>query len=134
MIHFLTVEQVETLHERLIEQSGGSLGLRDRGALESAVAQPQMTFGGEELYPTLAEKASALAFSLVRNHPFVDGNKRIGHAAMEVFLLLNGYELAADVDEQEQLILDLAAGRLEREALTGWIETHLISYRGGQEV
>jgi death-on-curing protein len=93
-----------------------------------------MTFGEEELYATLAEKASTLAFSLVQNHPFVDGNKRVGHAAMEVFLLLNGYELAADVDEQERLILELAAGHVVREDLTRWVETHLVSYRGEQEV
>lgn len=133
MIQFLTVEQVEALHERLIEQSGGTLGLRDRGALESAVAQPQMTFGGADLYASLAEKASALAFGLVSNHPFVDGNKRVGHAAMEVFLLLNGYELDADVDEQEELILNLAAGRVEREVLTQWIEDHMVDYSGGRE-
>ena len=71
-----------------------------------------MTFGGQELYPGLADKAAALGFSLVCNHPFVDGNKRVGHAAMETFLVLNGWELAAGVDEQEQVILRLAAGAL----------------------
>ena len=74
-----------------------------------------MTFGGEDLYPTLVDKAAALGFSLILNHPFLDGNKRIGHAVMEVFLILNGYEISATVDEQEQVILALAAGRMSRE-------------------
>lgn len=73
------------------------------------MAQPQITFDGEELYPTLVEKASALGFALIKNHPFMDGNKRTGHAAMEVFLVLNGFEIDASVDEQEQIILSVAA-------------------------
>ena len=84
-----------------------------------------MTFGGEDLYPRFAEKAAALGFSLVCNHPFMDGNKRVGHAAMETFLVLNGQELAAPVDEQEQVILRLAGGELKREELVAWVESHL---------
>ncbi len=122
---YLTLDQVLELHRRLIEQSGGSSGVRDFGALESALAQPQMTFSGEELYPTLVEKASALGFSLVMNHPFVDGNKRIGHAAMETFLILNAYEIQADVDVQEKIILNLAASELQREQFTKWVEQHV---------
>lgn len=71
------------------------------GALESATAQPRMTFGGEDLYPDFPAKAAALAFSLINNHPLVDGNKRIGHAALETLLVLNGFELDAGVDEAE---------------------------------
>ena len=91
------------------------MGIRDLGALESAVAQPRMTFSGEDLYPTIVEKAASLGFSLLMNHPFLDGNKRIGHAAMETFLTLNGIEISATVDEQEQIILALASSELERE-------------------
>ncbi len=69
-----------------------------------------MAFGGQETYPSLAEKAAALCFSIVRNHPFIDGNKRTGHAAMEVFLVLNGYELLVGIDEAERIILRLASG------------------------
>lgn len=76
-------------------QSGGSAGIANLGGLELAIAQSQMTFCGEELYPTIVQKASALCFSLIKNHPFIDGNKRISHAAMEVFLVLNGYEIDA---------------------------------------
>lgn len=105
-------------------QSGGLAGIRDLGALEPALAQPRMTFGGEDLSPTLVDKAAALGFSLI-NHPFTDGNKRIGHAAMEAFLVLNGHEIIAPVDEQERLILDVAAGTIAREALAAWLRGHV---------
>jgi death on curing protein len=72
-----------------------------------------MTFGGEDLYPSLLEKAAALGFSIIMNHPFVDGNKRTGHAAMETFLILNGMEINASVDEQERVVLAIASGELE---------------------
>ena len=89
------------------------------------MAQPQQTFGGEDLYPSLAAKAGTMAFSLVMNHPFIDGNKRIGHAAMEAFLMSNGYEIVADVDEQERLFLQLAAGSIARDSLIMWIQAHM---------
>ena len=127
-VHYLTVGQVEQLHESVLRRSGGGAGVRDRGGIEAAVAQPQQTFGGADLYPSLAAKAGTLAFTLVMNHPFIDGNKRIGHAAMEAFLMLNGYEIAADVDEQERLFLQLAAGDLSRDALITWVETHVVPF------
>ena len=89
-MRYLALAEVVELHRRLLDATGGVRGIRDLGALESAVAQPKMTFAGLELYPTLVEKAASLGFSLVGNHPFVDGNKRVGHAAMETFLVLNG--------------------------------------------
>ena len=95
--------------------------------LESAIAQPAMSFGGVELYPTLAEKAAALGFSLIMNHPFVDGNKRVGHAAMETLLVLNGHELRADVDEQERVILGVAAGTIRREEFFTWVSAHIVN-------
>lgn len=125
MIRYLVLVEVVELHHQIMELSGGALGIRDLGALESALAQPRMTFGGEELYPTLVDKASAIGFSLVMNHPFIDGNKRIGHAAMEVFLVMNGWEIDASVDEQEVIILSLASGELEREAFTQWLKNHI---------
>ena len=90
-MRYLTLAEVLDLHHRVIEMSGGGDGVRDLAGVESAVAQPQMTFAGDELYPTIESKATALCFSLVMNHPFVDGNKRIGHAAMETFLVMNGH-------------------------------------------
>ena len=96
-------------------------------ALESALAQPQMTFGGEDLYPTLVDKAAALGYALIKNHPFLDGNKRTGHAAMEVFLVLNGYEIRATVDEQEHVMLQVAANEIDREEFTAWLRTHVVA-------
>ncbi len=125
MIRYLTLVEVLSLHRQIIEQSGGALGVRDLGALESALAQPRMTFGGEDLYPTLVDKAAALGFSIVMNHPFVDGNKRTGHAAMETFLVLNGMEISASVDEQEQVILALASGNSGRELFVEWLKQHV---------
>ena len=124
-MEYLDLEDVLMLHADLITGSGGADGVRDVGAVESAVAQPQMGFGGQDLYPTLAEKAAALGFSLVSNHAFVDGNKRIGHKAMETFLILNGFEVSAPVDEAEQIVLRLAAGELSREEWTSWVQNHL---------
>jgi death-on-curing protein len=125
-MRYLSIEEVFSLHSLLIAQSGGASGLRDRGALESAVAQPEASFGGEELYPSLSEKAAALGHSLIQNHPFVDGNKRIGHGAMEVFLLLNGYEIEALVDEQEKVIIGVASGKISRIEFSEWLGKHLI--------
>jgi death-on-curing protein len=125
MIRYLSLEEVLELHRLVLRQSGGLEGVRDLGGLESAVAQPQMTFDGQDLYPCLPTKATALGFSLIRNHPFVDGNKRIGHLAMEMFLVLNGHELDAGVDEQERIILGLAAGELSREEFAGWVRSSM---------
>jgi death-on-curing protein len=83
-----------------------------------------MTFEGQELYPDLETKATALCFSLVMDHPFVDGNKRVGHAAMETFLVLNGFELDAAIEESERTLLALAAGELSREQLSAWVRRH----------
>lgn len=113
----------------VIAESGGSSGLRDLNALESALAQPRMTFGGDDLYPTLVDKAAALGFSLIKGHPFVDGNKRIGHAVMETFLVLNGYEIEASVDEQESVILRLAAGEMDRGGFLDWLSSHVVSWK-----
>jgi death-on-curing protein len=108
-------------------QSGGAEGLMPLSALESALAQPQMTFGGEDLYPTLVDKAAALGYALIKNHPFLDGNKRTGHAAMEVFLVLNGYEIRTTVDEQEHVILQVAASEIDREEFTAWLRSHIVA-------
>ncbi|MBW4541674.1 MAG: type II toxin-antitoxin system death-on-curing family toxin [Myxacorys chilensis ATA2-1-KO14] len=125
MIRYLTLDRVVRLHRQILEQSEQAAGIRDLGLLESALAQPRMTFGEADLYPTLIDKAATLGFSLVMNHPFVDGNKRIGHAAMETFLVINDMEIVASVDEQEVTIQSLAAGSLDREAFTRWLESRV---------
>jgi len=110
-MRYLTLSEVLDLHRFVIEQSGGATGVRELGGVESAVAQPQMMFGTKKLYPTIESKATALCFSLIMNHPFVDGNKRIGHAAMETFLVMNGYEMVVEVDDSEKVILSLSSWR-----------------------
>ena len=124
-MRYLTLGEVVALHRALVAASGGADGLRDFGALESALAQPKATFDGHDLYATVVDKASALAYGLAMNHPFIDGNKRIAHAAMAVFLELNGFVLAATVVEQEVLMLTLAAGQVSRAELTTWLERHV---------
>ena len=124
MMRYLTLIEVLELHRRIIAQSGGTLGVRDFGLLESAIAQPRMTFAGEELYASLSEKAAALGFSIIMNHPFIDGNKRTGHAALETFLVLNGMEISASVDKQENVILVIASGKMNREAFVEWLQQY----------
>lgn len=123
---YLTTDEVIQLHDLLIQQSGGCPGIIGHGLIDSAVYQPQATFGGQDLCPTLAEKATVLAFSLALNHGFHDGNKRVAHAAMETFLVLNGHELNAGVDEQEAVFLQLAASALSRDDFLAWIQQHLV--------
>ncbi len=125
-MRYLTVGDVLEIYSRVMNQSGGSVGILDLGGLESAVAQPRMTFNSEELYPTIIEKASALGFSLIQNHPFIDGNKRAGHAAMETFLMLNGYEISASVDGQVEIILGVASGKIDRNTFTEWLINHVV--------
>jgi death-on-curing protein len=124
-MQYLDVEDVKRLHKEMIDAIGGSHGILNLGALESAIAQPQLTFGGEELYPTLEDKAASLGFSLGLNHAFNDGNKRVAHAAIEVFLRLNGFTLSGTEDEHERVFLALAAGELDRQAFTDWVKQHV---------
>jgi death-on-curing protein len=126
---FLSLADVLDLYGRVLVAGGGSSAIRDLGALESALAQPRASFDDVELYPTLVDKAAALGFSLIQNHPFVDGNKRIGHAALEVFLVLNGHQLDATVDDAERVILGVAAGTIGREEFSRWIREHLVTYQ-----
>jgi death-on-curing protein len=124
-MRYLSLGEIVALHQAVLNQTGGATGIRDLGALESALAQPRATFGGEDLHTDLIQKAAALGFSLTLNHPFNDGNKRVAHAAMEVYLVLNGFELTAPIDEQERLMLDLADGKVTREQLTHWLRIHV---------
>lgn len=125
---YLNLDLILRIHDRVIAVSGGDPAILDLGRLESAVAQPRMAFGGESLYPTLAEKAAALAFSLNKNHPFADGNKRTSYVALRTFLLRNGHDIdpAVGVDERETIFLGVAAGTLTREQFTEWVRTHIV--------
>lgn len=126
-MRYLSFAEIFELHDRIISSSGGSYGIRDLKVLKSAVNQLRQTFEQKDLYPDVITKAVALCFSLVMNHPFIDGNKRLGHAAMETFLVLNGYEITASVDEQERIMLDLAAGRISRKDFSEWLSDRIDS-------
>ena len=130
-MRFLTLGEVLALHRRILAESGGTSGVRDLGAIASALSQPKVSVGGQDAYPTLIEKAAALAYSLIRNHGFLDGNKRIAHAAMEVFLVMNDMEISASVDEQERFMLSLAAGEVSREALADWLRSNATKLSSG---
>ena len=119
---YLAPEQVLFIHARLIAETGGMHGVRDIGLLESAVARPQATFDGAELYPGLFMKAAALLDSLVNNHPFNDGNKRTGIAAAALLLRINGYYLAATNPELEEFILQVAIRHLPLSQIAAWLE------------
>ncbi len=114
----LTVVQVTEIHEAVIDAFGGSHGIRDRGLLESAIGAVQATAFGQSVFADLTEIAAAYLFYLCRNHPFVDGNKRVGMTSAIVYLRLNGVEPAPDSDEWERLVLDVANSLLDREATT----------------
>ena len=120
----LSKEQVILLHQRLIETTGGSSGIRDEGMLESALANPFQSFGDVELYPSIQAKAAQLCFGIVKNHPMIDGNKRLGTHVMLVFMALNGYELLYTQQELSSTILDLAAGKIGFETILQWIISH----------
>jgi len=118
---YLSIEQLLRIHERHLRSFGGASGLRDRGGLEAAAGRPQATFGGEDLYPDLAAKAAALMHSLVMNHPFVDGNKRVGVMAAELFLAANGIDLEASDEDLIEVTFAAARGEISAEALAIWL-------------
>jgi len=122
---YLSVAQVLHLHALQTARFGGSRRLRDRGALEAAVARPQATFGGEDLYDDAAAKAAAFAHSVIQNHPFLDGNMRVGAMALEVFVLVNGHALRASDEDLEDVVLAVARDGLAAEALAIWIRQRL---------
>ena len=121
----LNKRQILMLHSALIAEAGGSEGIRDEGLLDSAVNTPFQTFSGQDLYPTVLEKAVRLGFGLIRNHPFIDGNKRIGTHAMLVFLNLNSITLSYEDDELISTILSVASGEMDADGLLKWIQQHI---------
>ena len=120
----LSKEQVLLLHTQLIEEFGGTDGVRDYNLLDSALETPFQSFAGEELYPTIQAKAARLGYGLIKNHTMLDGNKRIGAHAMLVFLALNGIEMKYTQKELYEIVLSVAAGSLEYEDLLQWVLDH----------
>lgn len=125
MIKF-SKEKVKLLHQLMAEATGGSAGVRDEGLLDSAIENAFATFGGEELYPSKEEKAASLAYSLISDHAFVDGNKRIGVYVMLSFLELNGIRIEASDDDVIKLGLGTADGSMKRDEILAWIMEHEI--------
>ena len=127
---YLTAEQALFIHARLISETGGTHGLRELGLLQSALARPQATFDGKELYPDLFSKAAALLDSLVNNHPFVDGNKRAGITCAGIFLRLNGWEMTATNDELEEYTLLVASSHPKIQAIKIWLKKYSYKHKG----
>lgn len=123
-ITFLTLEEVIAIHEEVIRRYGGTPGIRDRGLLESAINMPQASFAETFLHEDLQGMAAAYLFHLVANHPFIDGNKRVGAAAADVFLGMNGWQLAADQNMYADFVLDVAAGRREKKNVLEFFRDH----------
>ncbi len=117
--------QILLLHSALIADSGGLDGIRDEGLLDSAINAPFQTFDGQQLYPTVLEKATRLGFGLIKNHPFLDGNKRIGTHVMLVFLEINNITLFYEDNELISVILAVASGELDADDLLKWIQQHM---------
>lgn len=120
----LTKEQILLLYRALTQETGGADGLRDEGLLESALEAPFQSFGETDAYPSIQQKAARLGFGLIRNHAFIDGNKRIGAHAMLVFLSLNGIELTYTQSELSDLILAVAAGTKNFDDMVKWVIEH----------
>jgi death-on-curing protein len=127
---FLSLDEVLEIHEQQIERYGGSPGLRDAAGLESAVATPQATFGGEFLHASIPAMAAAYLFHLCQNHPFIDGNKRVGANAAITFLLMNDWEPAFDGEELVALVLSVASGRLRKPELITIFESRCRPLKG----
>lgn len=121
---YLSVEQIVAIHDILIQKFGGSLGLRDRGLLESASMQPMQSFGGEDLFPTLFDKAAAYAFFISENQPFIDGNKRTAASTAATFLDINGYEIDCPQGQIYEVMMQLANKKISREDLVEWFRQH----------
>jgi death on curing protein len=123
--NFLTISQVLDIHQRQIQRFGGTSGVRDEGLLDSALAQPQATFGGELLHPTIHEQAAAYLYHLAMNHPFIDGNKRTAFAVMLTFLNLNGYTLNASQEQAYNLVIQVVQKEISKEELSAFLELYL---------
>jgi len=123
---FLSQTVVLKIHERQIERFGGTPGIRDECLLESALAQPQVTFGGELLHTTIYEQAAAYLYHIAMNHPFIDGNKRTAFAAMDTFLRLNGYSLNLTDEQAYRLVMQVAQGRMSKAEVSTYLEQSVV--------
>lgn len=121
---YLDTSQILAIHNEIIEQTGGSKGIRDVPLFDSAVARPKAAFAEEDLYPDIFSKAAALGHSLICNHPFIDGNKRTGYMSMRIFLNLNGYDIKASSREKYRFVIEIAKKVKDEKAISKWLEQH----------
>lgn len=121
----INIEDVKKIHKALIESFGGTHGIRDSSALESALNRPFQTFDGNDLYPSILEKAAALTQSILINHPFIDGNKRTGYTLLRLFLLKNGLDIAASSDNKYEFIINIASGAFNYEDTLAWLRNNV---------
>ncbi|HPI85231.1 MAG TPA: type II toxin-antitoxin system death-on-curing family toxin [Bacteroidales bacterium] len=117
----INIEIVKYFHSILIDEFGGSTGIRDLNALNAAIQRPYSTFDGKDLYPTIYDKAAALVESLVKNHAFIDGNKRIGYVMLRFFLIESGYDLSASQTDKYNFIIEISKGNLDFDNIKKWI-------------
>jgi death on curing protein len=123
-IAFLTLDEVVAIHRDQIERYGGSFGVRDWGLLRSAIAMPAATFGDQFLHADMWEMAGAYLFHIVQNHPFIDGNKRVGAVAADVFLAINNLQLRATEDAYAELVLSVARGETSKSGIAEFVRNH----------
>ena len=117
----INIELVKCFHSVQIDEFGGSKGIRDVNALKAAIQRPYSTFDGKGLYPSIYDKAAALVESLVKNHAFIDGNKRIGYVMLRFFLMESGYDLSASQTDKYNFIIKISKGNLDFEGIKEWI-------------
>jgi death-on-curing protein len=122
----ITIDEAIRIHNILIDKFGGSIGVRDKGLLLSALNRPFLTFDAKDLYATPIEKSSALFESLIKNHPFLDGNKRIAYVLMRLVLLQYDLDIKASEEEKYQFVIKAASGQLEYDAIKQWIDDRII--------
>jgi death on curing protein len=126
----ISVKEVQQLHQILIENFGGRHGIRDIGALESALSRPFQTFDNKELYPSVIEKATSLIESILTNHPFVDGNKRTGYTLLRLYLLQNGFDITASSDNKYEFVINIASGALQYDGILAWLKSNTKEQHG----
>ncbi len=120
----ISTDEVEQIHRVLVEKFGGVPGLRDRTGLESALARPFQTFDNNELYPSILGKAAALIESILTNHPFIDGNKRVSYTVLRLFLIQHGIDITASADDKYEFIINIASGTLKYDEILNWLKSN----------
>jgi death-on-curing protein len=126
----ISIKEVEEFHQILIDAFGGSHGIRDLSALESALARPFQTFDDKELHVTPIHKAASLIESILINHPFIDGNKRTGYVLMRIYLISNGLDIQATQEEKYDFVINIASGLIKFESIVEWLTKHIIKNSG----